>query len=103
MRIGGSRGSIRAKKRPRSKISRWCRSRRDYLHPADDVNVAAVKKRFQVESGHALRQRRHGKEMQERVRAEEDEDEPEKDAGNNSQNFHGARWCMIPVEFPIAK
>jgi len=53
------------------------------LHPTDHVNVAAIKKRFQVEAGHALWQGRHGKEMQERVRAEEDEDEPEKNAGDD--------------------
>jgi len=49
----------------------------EYLQAADYVNVAAGKKHFYKISGQILRNRRHGNEMQKRVRAEHDENESE--------------------------
>lgn len=45
----------------------------DELKTADDVNVAAREKRVQIFTSYTLRQRRHGKEMQETVRTKENE------------------------------
>src|SRR5205085_1491625 len=47
------------------------------LHSANRINVAAIEKSFQVESGCAFRKRRHRKETEESVGPEKDEDEPE--------------------------
>ena len=45
----------------------------DDLETADDANVAAREKRVQIFTSYTLRQRWHGKEMQETVRTKENE------------------------------
>ena len=73
----------------------------NYLKGTDDVNVTALKKRSQVKPDQTLRYRRHGKEMQKRVRAEHDEDQSEQDTGNDGQDFHG--WFIFSREAALAQ
>ena len=65
------------------------------LEAADDVNVAAGKKGVQIFAGHTLRERRHRKEMQERIRTKDNENEPEKNAGDNGENSHDGDGKLI--------
>jgi len=55
----------------------------DHLEAADHVNVAAGKKGMQILTCDTLGERRHGKEMQERIGAKENEDQSEKDPGDD--------------------
>jgi hypothetical protein len=67
----------------------------DDLEPADDVNVAAGEERVQIFTGHTLGKRRHRKEMEQPIGAKENEDQSEKNAGNNSENFHDGDGKVI--------
>ena len=67
------------------------------LEAADDVNVAAGKKRVQIFTSHTLRERWHRKEMQESIGTEENEDQSEKDPDDNSKNFHSSTMTSSDV------
>ena len=58
------------------------------LHRADDVNIATGEEHFQKIAGQVLRRRRHRDEVQKCVGAEHDEYKSEKNASDNSDDFH---------------
>jgi hypothetical protein len=58
------------------------------LEHGDDVKIVAQEKGLREVSKQSGRRRRHGNEMQEDVRTEDNENESEKNPGNNRGNFH---------------
>jgi hypothetical protein len=58
------------------------------LEPANEVDIAAGKKRVQIFTGHTLWKRWVRKKTQERIGTKENKDQSEKDSGNNGSDFH---------------
>ena len=58
------------------------------MRDGHNIKIMAHKQRLHVITREAGRWRRHRDEMQERVRAEHDEDETEQRAGDDGGDFH---------------
>jgi len=60
----------------------------DDLERTDHMHVVAQKKRLAEVAEKSWRRRRHWDEEQENVQTEHDKNKPEKNAGNNGNDFH---------------
>lgn len=60
----------------------------NYLEHGDDVKVVAQEKGLREVSKQSRRRWRHRNEVQEDIRPEYNEDQSEKNAGDNSSDFH---------------
>ena len=62
----------------------------DDLEHGDEVKIVANEKSLREVSKQSRRRRRHRNEVQENVRTEDDEDQPEKNPRDNGGDFHAS-------------